>query len=99
MEIQIRRGGNVDNLLLLSIIMLLGICLILFVMNLYTYKLTKNKKVLIVSGVFILFIIQALMVLISESFGGFDFVKEVRVLMFIDLLAVITIYLATVKSS
>ena len=99
MEIQIRRGGNVDNLLLLSIIMLLGICLILFVMNLYTYKLTKNKKVLIVSGVFILFIIQALMVLISEIFGGFDFVKEVRVLMFIDLLAVITIYLATVKSS
>ena len=87
-----------DDLLLLSEILLMGICIILLIMNLYTYKNTKNKKILIVSGIFILFFIQALLLFLSEFLDGIDFVKEVRVLLLIDLLVVLIIYIATVKS-
>ncbi|UCG68385.1 MAG: hypothetical protein JSV09_11285 [Thermoplasmata archaeon] len=88
-----------DNLLLLSVILLLGICLILLILNIYTYKTTKNKKVLIVSGVFVLFFVQAFLVFLSELWNSFEFIKEARILLFIDLLVVMIIYLATVKSS
>ena len=47
---------------------------------------------------FILFFIQALMVLLSEFIGTLDFIKEARVLIFVDVLAVIIIYVAIVKS-
>ena len=47
-----------DDILLLSVILLMGICLILLVLNLYTYKVTKNKKVLIISGLFVIFFVQ-----------------------------------------
>jgi hypothetical protein len=87
-----------DDLLLLSEILLMGICVILLLMNLYTYKNTKNKKVLIVSGIFILFFIQALLLFLSEFWDSFGFMKEVRILLLIDLLAVLIIYIATVKS-
>jgi len=87
-----------DNLLLFSEIILMGVCVLLLIMNLYTYRRTKNRKVLIVSGMFILFFIQALMALLSEFIEIFDFIKEARVLIFVDVLAVIIIYAAIVKS-
>ncbi len=87
-----------DDLLLLSEILLMGICIILLIMNLYTYKNTKNKKILIVSGIFILFFIQALLLFLSEFLDEIDFIKEVRILLLIDLLVVLIIYIATVKS-
>jgi hypothetical protein len=87
-----------DDLLLLSEILLMGICLILFLMNLYTYKNTRNKKVLIVSGIFILFFIQALLLFLSEFSESLEFMREVRVLLFVDVLVVLVIYLATVKA-
>lgn len=87
-----------DDLLLLSVILLIGICLILLVLNLYTYKVTKNKKVLIISGLFVIFFLQALLVFMSEFFDALEFMGETRVLLFIDLLAVAVIYAATVKS-
>lgn len=93
------RGDKLDNILLLSIILLMGICIILLILNLYTYKVTKNKKVLIVSGIFVLFFFQGLLVFISEFWDAIEFVKEVRVLLFIDLLVVLILYIATVKSS
>jgi hypothetical protein len=89
----------VDNILLLSIILLAGICLILVVMNLYTYGITKNTKVLIISGIFILFFIQALLVLTAEFIDQLEFITEPRSLMMIDVLVVLIIYAATVKSS
>ena len=88
-----------DDLLLLSEILLMGICIILLIMNLYTYKITKNKKVLIVSGIFVLFFLQALFLFISEFWEAIKFVGEPRVLLFIDVLVVLFIYTATVKSS
>ncbi len=93
------RGDKLDNILLLSVILLMGICIILLILNLYTYKITKNKKVLIVSGIFMLFFFQGLLVFISEVWDTIEFVKEVRVLLFIDLLVVLILYIATVKSS
>ena len=87
-----------DNLLLFSEIILIGVCVLLIAMNLYTYRLTKNRKVLIASGMFILFFIQALMALLSEFIEIFDFIKEARVLIFVDVLAVIIIYAAIFKS-
>ncbi len=87
-----------DDLLLFSEILLMGICIILLLMNLYTYKNTKNKKILIVSGIFILFFLQALFLFLSEFWCSFDFMREVRVLLFIDVLVVLIIYIATVKS-
>ena len=91
-------GDLLDDILLLSVILLMGICVILLVMNLYTYKTTKNKKVLIVSGIFLLFFFQALFVFIAEVWDVIEFIKEARVLLFIDLLVVLIIYAATVKS-
>ena len=92
-------GDKLDDILLLSEIMLMGICMILLILNLYTFKVTKNKKILIISGIFVLFFIQALLVFISEFWEVIEFIKDVRVLMFIDLLVVLIIYIATVKSS
>jgi hypothetical protein len=87
-----------DDLLLLSVILLMGTCIILLILNLYTYKSTKNKKVLIVSGVFVLFFIQAFLIFLSEFWNSIEFIKEARFLLFIDFLVVFIIYAATVKS-
>jgi hypothetical protein len=88
----------VDDILLLAVILLMGISIILLLMNLYTYKTTKNKKVLIVSGIFILFFLQGLLVFLSEIIEGLEVMQEVRTLLLIDVLVVLIIYAATVKS-
>lgn len=90
--------NGMDDLLLLSVILLMGICIILLILNLYTFKNTKNKKVLIVSGAFVVFFVQALLVFLSEFWDYVEFIEEVRILLFIDFLVVFIIYLATVKS-
>lgn len=87
-----------DDILLLSVILLMGISIILFLMNLYTYKNTKNKKVLIVSGVFVLFFLQGLLVFFSEITEGLEMMQDVRTLLLIDVFVVLIIYVATVKS-
>ena len=87
-----------DDILLISVILLMGISVILLLMNLYTYKTTKNNKVLIVSGVFVLFVIQGLLVLLSEILDGLEVIQEVRTLLLIDVIVVLIIYTATVKS-
>ena len=83
---------------LLSVILLMGICLILLVLKLYTYKVTGNKKVLIISGLFVIFFLQALFVFMSEFFDTFEFMRETRILLLVDLIAVAVIYAATVKA-
>jgi hypothetical protein len=88
----------VDDILLLAVILLMGVSIILLLMNLYTYKTTKNKKVLIVSGIFVLFFLQGLLVFLSEIVEGLDIMKEVRTLLLIDVLVVLIIYAATIKS-
>jgi hypothetical protein len=80
------------------VILLMGLSLILLILNLYTYKVTKNKKVLIISGLFIIFFLQALFVLLSKFIVGFEFMRETRILLLVDLLAVTIIYAATVKT-
>jgi hypothetical protein len=87
-----------DDVLLLSVILLMGISLILLLLNLYTYKVTKNKKVLIISGLFVIFFVQALLVFMSVFFEAFEFMRETRILLLVDLLAVAVIYAATVKA-
>ena len=86
-----------DNLLLFSEILLMGICILLLILNIFTYRLTGNKKVLIVSGVFILLFLQALMGFLSEFYTAFEFMKEARSFMFVDFLVVLIIYTATIK--
>jgi len=88
---------NMDDLLLFSEILLMGICVMLFILNIYTYRITANKKVLIVSCVFILFLLQAILVFISEFYSSLEFMKEPRTFMFIDFLVVAIIYGATMK--
>ncbi len=87
-----------DDILLLSVILLMGVSAILLLMNLYTYKTTKNKKVLIVSGIFILFFIQALLVFLAEFIETLESVRETRTLLIIDVLILFVLYAATVKS-
>jgi hypothetical protein len=87
----------VDDILLLSVILLMGLSIILLLMNIYTYKRTRNKKVLIVSGVFVLFFLQGLLVFLSEFTDGLEIMREVRILLLIDVIVVLIIYLATVK--
>ena len=76
----------------------MGACLILLILNLFTYRLTSNKKVLIVSGIFILLFIQALLAFSSEFLPALDFINEPRSFMMIDVLVVLVIYTATIKS-
>lgn len=87
-----------DDILLISVILLMGISVILLLMNLYTYKTTKNKKILVVSGVFVLFFVQGLLVILSEIIDGLEVIQEVRTLLLIDVIVILTIYAATVKS-
>ncbi len=87
-----------DDTLLLSIILLMGTCLMLLIMNLFTYKTSKNKKVLIISGIFVLLFLQALLVFVAEVWQVLEFIQESRALMLIDVLVVLIIYVATVKS-
>lgn len=87
-----------DDTLVLSIVLLMGTCLILLIMNLFTYRISKNKKVLIISGIFILLFLQALLVLVAEVWDVLEFIQEPRSLMLIDVLVVLIIYAATVKS-
>jgi hypothetical protein len=77
--------------------MLMGLSIILLLMNLYTYKNTKNKKVLIASGVFVLFLIQGLLVFLSEIVEGLEIMQDIRTLLLIDVIVVLVIYVATVK--
>ncbi len=86
-----------DDILLLAVILLMGISIILLFMNIYTYRSTKNKKVLIVSGVFVLFFMQGLLVLLSEVIDGLGIMQEVRTLLLIDVIVVLIIYIATIK--
>jgi len=87
-----------DDLLLISEILLMGICIVLFSLNLYTYRLTSNRKVLFASVIFIILFIQGLLAFLSEFSSGLEFIKEARSLMFIDVLVVMVIYLASVRS-
>ena len=87
-----------DNLLLFSEILLMFSCLLLLVINLYSYRVTRNKKILIASVLLVLFFLQALLAFVSEFVGWLGFMKETRVLMFVDVLAVLVIYLAIMKS-
>jgi hypothetical protein len=66
-------------------------------MNLYTYRSTKNKKVLIASGIFVLFFLQGLLVLLSEVVEGLEIMLDIRTLLLMDVIVVLIIYLATVK--
>ena len=88
-----------DSLLLLTEILLMGISLILLFLNMHTYRLTGNKKVLIICGVFILLFIQALLALLSEFASSLEAMQEARSLMLIDLLVLLVIYTATSKSA
>ena len=87
-----------DDLLLISEILLMGICIVLFSLNLYTYRLTKNMKVMFASMIFIILFLQALLAFLSEFFSSLEFITEARSLMFIDVLVVMVIYLASMRS-
>ena len=87
-----------DNLLLFSEILLMFSCLLLLVINLYSYRVTRNKKILVASVLLVLFFLQALLAFVSEFVGCLGFMKEARVLLFVDVLAVLVIYLAIMKS-
>jgi hypothetical protein len=76
----------------------MGISLILFILNLYTYRVTKNAKVFVISGLFVIFFVQALLMLMSVFFEALEFMSEARILLLFDVLAVAVIYAATVKA-
>ncbi|UCH89045.1 MAG: hypothetical protein JSV49_12570 [Thermoplasmata archaeon] len=87
-----------DDLLLFSEILLMGICIVLLILNIYTYRLTSNKKVLMISVIFIILFLQALLALLSEFHSSLEFIQEPRVFMLVDVLVVLVIYTATVKA-
>jgi hypothetical protein len=87
----------VDDVLLFSEVLLMGISIILLILNFYTFRLTKNKKVLVASGVFIIFFIQGLLVFLYQFWPSLDFMMEPRSFMLIDVLVILVIYSATVK--
>jgi len=78
-------------------ISIIGIALLLFVMTLFSYKLSKNPKVLILSLAFLIFSVKIIMLLVSEYFESIDWFGTLNSLLIFDFIIVLIIYSSLIK--
>ena len=88
-----------DSILLLAQVILFGTSLLLLALNIYTYRITGNTKVLVAGGAFAVFALQALLLFFSEFVAGLSFMARPRTLLMINTIAVIIFYAATVRTN
>ncbi len=76
---------------------IIGITLLLFVITLLSYRLSKNPKVLILSLAFLLFAIKIIMLLISEFVEFIQCFGTINALLIFDFIIVLIIYYSLIK--
>lgn len=86
-----------EELTLYLEICIIGIALLLFVMTLFSYKLSKNPKVLILSLAFLIFSFKIIMLLAAEYFEPIDWFGTINSLLIFDFIIVIIIYSSLIK--
>jgi len=86
-----------EELTLYLEISIIGIALLLFVMTLFSYKLSKNPKVLILSLAFLIFSVKIIMLLASEYFESIDWFGTLNSLLIFDFIIVLIIYSSLIK--
>ena len=78
-------------------ISVIGITLLLFIMTLLSYRLSKNPKVLILSLAFLIFALKVIMLLISEFVEFVEWFGTINALLIFDFIIVIIIYFSLIK--
>lgn len=78
-------------------ISIIGIVLILFILTLLSYRLSKNPKILILSLAFLIFAIKILLLLISELIETMEMFGTINALLFFDFIIVLVIYFSLIK--
>ena len=86
-----------EELTLYLEISIIGIALLLFVMTLFSYKLSKNPKVLILSLAFLIFSVKIIMLFVSEYFESIDWFGTLNSLLIFDFIIVLIIYSSLIK--
>jgi len=78
-------------------ISIIGITLLLFIMTLFSYRMSKNSKVLILSLAFLFFAIKVIMLLISEFIDFAQWFGSIDAVLLFDFIIVLIIYLSLIK--
>ena len=86
-----------EELTLYLEISIIGITLLLFILTIFSYRLSKNPKVLILSMAFLIFAIKVLLLLASEFFKLLQIVGIINGLLIFDFLIVLIIYFSLIK--
>ena len=75
----------------------IGITLLLFIMTMISYRLSKNPKVLILSLAFLLFGVKVILLLASEYLEALAWFGSINGLLIFDFIIVIIIYVSLIK--
>jgi hypothetical protein len=86
-----------EDLTLYLEVSVIGIGLLLFIMTMLSYRLSKNPKVLILSIAFVLFSIKVMLLLASEYIDSLDWFGTINALLISDFIIVIIIYISLIK--
>jgi hypothetical protein len=78
-------------------ISIIGIVLLLFIITLLSYRLSKNPKVLILSLAFLIFAIKIILLLASEFISILEWFGTLDGLLFFDFIIVLIIYFSLIK--
>lgn len=78
-------------------ICIIGICFLLFILTLLSYRLSRNPKVLILSMAFLIFGIKIIMLLTSEYLDPIEWFGTVNALLIFDFVIVLIIYSSLIK--
>ena len=86
-----------EELTLYLEITIIGIVILLFLMTLLSYRISKNSKVLILSMAFLIFAVKIILLLVSEYFGYVDWFGTINALLIFDFIIVLVIYFSLIK--
>ena len=78
-------------------ISVIGITLLLFIMTLLSYRLSKNPKVLILSLAFLIFSVKVIMLLTSGFVELAEWFGTINALLIFDFIIVVIIYFSLIK--
>lgn len=78
-------------------ICIIGICFLLFILTLISFRLSKNPKVLILSLAFLIFSIKIIMLLASEYLDPIEWFGTVNALLIFDFVIVLIVYSSLIK--
>jgi hypothetical protein len=78
-------------------ISIIGIVLLLFIITMLSYRISKNPKVLILSFAFLIFALKIMLLVSSEYFEPMEWFGSINGLLFFDFIIVLVIYFSLIK--